>query len=79
MRGGSRALALAAAIAVVATTRTAVAGDWELEVHGAGLLTITSSSGEVTKPPRGESFETVVPGVSTAAACRPGTLATVAI
>ena len=60
----ARALALAIAIAVVAPGGTAAAGDWELEIHGGGLFTLPPSSGRVTKPPAGESFQTVAPGVS---------------
>jgi hypothetical protein len=59
-----RALALAAAMAVVAPPGAAVAGDWEIEIYGGGLWTITSSSGQATSPPPGETFETVAPGVS---------------
>jgi len=59
-----RALALAAAIAVVAPAGAAVAGDWEIEIHGGGLWTLTPSSGQATRPPPGENFQTVVPGVS---------------
>jgi hypothetical protein len=60
----SRALALAAAIAVVAPAGAAVAGEWEIEIHGGGVWTLTPSSGRVTSPPSGETFQTVVPGVS---------------
>jgi len=60
----ARALALAIAIAVVAPGGTAAAGDWELEIHGGGLFTLPPSSGRVTKPPAGESFQTFAPGVS---------------
>jgi hypothetical protein len=64
MSDGSRALALAAAIAVIAPAGAAVAGDWEIEFHGGGLWTLTPSSGQATSPPAGETFQTVVPGVS---------------
>jgi hypothetical protein len=60
----SRALALAAAIAVVVPAGAAAAGDWELEIHGGGLWTFTSSGGQTTSPPPGQTFQTVVPGVS---------------
>jgi hypothetical protein len=60
----SRALALAAAIAVLVPAGAAAAGDWELEIHGGGLWTFTSSGGQTTSPPPGETFQTVVPGVS---------------
>jgi hypothetical protein len=60
----SRALALVAAIAVVAPAAAAGGGDWELEIHGGGLWTFTSSGGQATSPPAGETFPTVVPGVS---------------
>jgi hypothetical protein len=59
-----RAVALAAAIAVFVPAAAVGAGDWELEVHGGGLWTFTSSGGQATSPPRGETFPTVVPGVS---------------
>jgi hypothetical protein len=45
-----RALALAAAIAVVAPAAAAVAGDWEIEFHGGGRWTLTPSSGQATSP-----------------------------
>ena len=60
----SHALALAAAIAVVAPAGAAVAGEWEIEIHGGGLWTLAPSSGRVTSPPSGETFQTVVAGVS---------------
>jgi hypothetical protein len=59
-----RALALAAALAVVAPIGEAAAGDWEIELHGGGLLTVPPSGGRATNPPAGESFQTVVPGAS---------------
>jgi hypothetical protein len=59
-----RALALAAAIAVVVPAGAAVAGDWELEIHGGVLWTLTPTGGQATSLPPGESFPTVVPGVS---------------
>jgi hypothetical protein len=59
-----RALALAAAIAAVAPPGVAGAGDWEIELHGGGLWTFTPSGGTATRPPRGETFPTVLPGVT---------------
>jgi hypothetical protein len=64
MRLESGPVALAAVIALVVSAGSAAAGDWELEIHGAGLLSVTPSSGVVTQPPQGRAFETVVPGVS---------------
>jgi hypothetical protein len=60
----SRALALAAAIAAIAPAEAALAGEWEIEVHGGGLWTFTPSGGTPTRPPPGETFQTVLPGVS---------------
>jgi hypothetical protein len=62
VRRASRALALGAAI--TALGGVAQAGDWEIEVHGGGLWTLTPSGGTVTRPPPGEPFETILPGVS---------------
>ncbi len=59
-----RALAIAAAIAVVARAGAAGAGDWEIEVHGGLLWTLTPSGGQATTLPPAEPFPTVVPGVS---------------
>ena len=60
----SRALALAAAVAVVAPAGAAVAGDWEIEIHGGVLWALTPTSGQATSVPPGETFQTVVPDVS---------------
>jgi hypothetical protein len=65
MRREPRVLVLAAAIAVVVSAGTALASDWEVEIHGGGLLTLPPSSGRATDPPHGEPFQTIVPGVST--------------
>jgi hypothetical protein len=66
MRRAARtfALGVVATIAVVAMARATVAGDWEVEIHGGGLLPFSPSSGRATSPPRGDRFETVVPGLS---------------
>ncbi len=66
MRGKSRAPAIGAVIAVMALAGAAAAGDWEIELHGGGLLSVLPSSGRVRFPPGAESFQTVVPGVSAA-------------
>jgi len=59
----SRTLALAAAIAAATPAGAAVAGEWELEIHGGGLWTFTPSGGQAVPLPPGESFETILPGV----------------
>jgi hypothetical protein len=41
----------------------AAAGEWEIEVHGSGLVTTTFSSGQTTTVPPGTRFQTVAPGV----------------
>jgi hypothetical protein len=64
MRREAGAFALAVAILVSAPPGAAVAGDWEVEIYGGGLLTVTPSGGRATSPPRGEPFATVAPGVS---------------
>jgi hypothetical protein len=43
---------------LVSATHTA-AGEWELEVHGGGLITTRPSSGQATLLPGGASFQTV--------------------
>ncbi len=63
MRRLLRACGLVVAIAVVVWAGEAAAGDWEIEVHGGGLLTSVPSSGRVTKPPHAQPFQSVVPGV----------------
>jgi hypothetical protein len=60
----SGVLALAAAIFVVAPAPETTAGEWELEINAGGLFTLTPSGGRRANLPRGESFQTVVPGVS---------------
>jgi hypothetical protein len=54
----SRALALAAAVAVVAPAGAAVAGDWEIEIHGGVLWALTPTSGQATSVPPAETFQT---------------------
>ncbi len=56
------ALVLAASTLVVPGMEAA-AGDWEFEVHGGGLVTAPLSSGEATRVPAGQTFETVIAGV----------------
>lgn len=58
------ALKLAVAIAAALPVTNAVAGDWELEIHGGGLWTFVPSSGLSTSPPPGVAFQTIVPEVS---------------
>jgi hypothetical protein len=60
----SRALALSATIALVTPAGAAIAGDWEIEIHGGVLWTFMPSGGQAASPPAGETFQTVIPGVS---------------
>ncbi len=59
---GTAALLLAGNTVVAAPY--AAAGEWEIEVHGVGLITMTPSSGQMTTVPPGEAFQTVAPGLT---------------
>jgi hypothetical protein len=60
----SRTLALAAAIVAATPAGAAVAGEWEIEIHGGGPWTFTPSGGRASPLSPGETFEAIVPGVS---------------
>jgi len=59
----ARTLALAVAALIAAPAGAAVAGEWEIEAHLGGLLSLSPSGGQATKPPSAEPFQTVEPGV----------------
>ena len=59
-----RSLALAAAILVFAPAGAARGGEWEIEAHLGGFLSLSPSGGQAALPPSAEPFQTVEPGVT---------------
>jgi hypothetical protein len=64
MQREARTLALAVAMLIAAPAGAAMAGEWEIEAHLGGLMSLSPSGGQATRPPPAEPFQTVEPGVT---------------
>jgi hypothetical protein len=60
----SRSLAVATALLVAAPAGAVIAGEWEVEAHLGGLMSLSPSGGQAAPPPLAEPFQTVEPGVT---------------
>jgi len=60
----ARTLALVVATLIAAPAGAAMAGEWEIEAHLGGLISLSPSGGQATHPPSAEPFQTVEPGVT---------------